>query len=317
MGLMFLVFAPFPYVDASAAAAFPSKYRRAVVGAAGMLTELAIAAVAMYVWVFSEPGLVRAVAYNTLIITGISTLVVNGNPLLRYDAYYILSDLIETPNLAQRGQQYLTWLWDRYFYGVHDLTPPQTAPREKPWLVLYTPLAWCYRTFVTLSIMLFVAGEFFIIGVLLALWSLVTQFGLPLWKAWKHIYRGASLQQRRAVANRRTLGLIAALLALLFVLPAPLRTTAEGVIWLPDDAILNTGADGFFQRWLVAPGSEVRRGMPLYMLEDPELQAELAARRAVVAEADARYRANSSATRQSSPSPTAHREAETAKAHRG
>lgn len=291
MGLMLLVFAPFPYVDASASASFPSKYRRALVGAAGMLVELFIASIALYVWVLTEPGVVRAVAYNTLIITGISTLVVNGNPLLRYDAYYILSDLVEIPNLAQRGQQYLTWLWDRYFYGVHDLTPPFTAPREKPWLILYTPLAWCYRTFVTLSIMLFVAGEFFIIGVLLALWSLTTQFGLPLWKAWKHVYRGASLQQRRATAGRRTQGLIAGLLVLLFLVPAPLRSTAEGVIWLPDQAILHTGADGFFLRWLVAPGSQVQQGTPLYVLEDAELSAELAARRASVAEAEARYRA--------------------------
>jgi putative peptide zinc metalloprotease protein len=291
MGLMFLVFAPFPYVDTSASAAFPSKYQRALVGAAGMLVEVFIAALALFVWELSEPGIVRAIAYNTMVIAGISTLVVNGNPLLRYDAYYILTDLIEIPNLAQRGQQYLTWLWDRYFYGVHDLTPPMTAAGEKPWLILYTPLAWCYRTFVTLSIMLFVAGEFFIIGVLLALWSLTTQFGLPLWKAWKHIYRGASLQQRREVARHRTHALMAAMLALIFVLPIPLRTTAEGVIWLPDQAMLHAGGDGFFQRWLVAPNTYVHKGMALYVLEDAALAAEVAVSRAKVAEAEARYRA--------------------------
>jgi putative peptide zinc metalloprotease protein len=107
-GIMLLVFTPAPYVDASAASGFRSKTRRAVVGAAGMLTELVLAALAMYIWVLVEPGLVRSIAYNVMIVAGVSTLVVNGNPLLRYDAYYILSDLIEIPNLAQRGQKYLT-----------------------------------------------------------------------------------------------------------------------------------------------------------------------------------------------------------------
>lgn len=225
-----------------------------------------------------------------MLIAGISTLIVNGNPLLRYDAYYLLSDLIEIPNLAQRGQQYLTYLWDRYIYGVHDLTPPLTSTGEKPWLIAYTPLAWCYRTFVTLSIMLFVATEFFIIGVILALWSLTTQFGLPLWKAWQHIYRGASLQQRRQSAKRRTHGLLITLLLLLFVLPLPLRTTSEGVIWLPEQAISHAGGDGFFQQWLVTPQQKVSRGTALYRLHDPQLDAELAVSEAKLAEVQARYR---------------------------
>ncbi|MDD2762170.1 MAG: PqqD family protein, partial [Methylomonas sp.] len=162
MGLMFLVFAPVPYVNASASAAFPSKIRRALVAAAGMLVELWLAALALYLWLLVEPGLIRAVAYNVMVVAGISTLMVNGNPLLRYDAYYILSDLIEIPNLAQRGRKYLSYWWDSTVFGAKDLETPQDTPGEKRWLLLYTPLAWCYRTFVTVSIMLFVADQFFI-----------------------------------------------------------------------------------------------------------------------------------------------------------
>lgn len=110
MGLMFLVFAPVPYVEASAASAFPSKYRRAVVGAAGILVEIFIAALAMYVWVLVEPGMVRSLLFNIMLIAGISTVIVNGNPLLRFDGYFVFIDLIEMPNLAQRGQQYLRYL---------------------------------------------------------------------------------------------------------------------------------------------------------------------------------------------------------------
>lgn len=291
MGLMFLIFAPVPYVDASSSSAFPSKYKRAVVAAAGMLVELFVAALAMYVWLLTEPGIVRAIAFNTMVIAGVSTLIVNGNPLLRYDAYYILADLIEMPNLAQRGQKYLTYLWDHYVFGAKDQEPLAESRSEKRWLVFYTPLAWCYRTFVTISIILFIAGEFFIFGVLLALWSLGSLVGVPLWKSYKHVTSGASLQRRRPQALRMSMGLGGLLLIIGFAIPLPLYTRAEGVIWLPDQAILHAGGNGFFQRWLVVPGSAVNKGDPLYVLEDRQLDAELAVSQAKVDEAEATYHA--------------------------
>ena len=107
MGMMLLVFMPVPYVDATAAGGFRSKWRRALVGAAGMLVELFIASLCMFVWVLVEPGVMRAVAFNVMLIAGVSTVVFNGNPLLRFDGYYILSDLIEIPNLAHARQPVL------------------------------------------------------------------------------------------------------------------------------------------------------------------------------------------------------------------
>ena len=75
--------------------------RRAVVGAAGMIVELLVASIAMFVWLAVEPGLVRTTAYNVMLIAGISTVLFNGNPLLRFDGYYVLSDLIEKPSPAE------------------------------------------------------------------------------------------------------------------------------------------------------------------------------------------------------------------------
>lgn len=291
MGLMFLVFAPVPYVDASSASAFPSKYRRALVAAAGMLAEVLLAALALYVWLLVEPGLVRAVAFNVMVVAGVSTLLVNGNPLLRYDGYYILADLIEMPNLAQRGQKYLAYLWDRHVFGAHDMDASAETPTERRWLVFYTPLAWCYRVFVTVSIILFVAGEFFIFGVLVALWGTLSLLCLPLWKAYKHVTASPTLARRRGQALRMTATIAGLLLLLAVALPLPLRTRAEGVVWLPDQAILHAGGAGFFQRWLVPPGSRVSRGAPLFLLEDELLATELEVSRAKVAEASARHRA--------------------------
>jgi putative peptide zinc metalloprotease protein len=106
MGVMFLLFYPVPYVDASAANALRDKKQRALIGAAGMVSELAVAALATYAWVLLEPGLARAIAFNVMLIAGVSTLLVNGNPLLRFDGYYILADLIEVPNLGARANKY-------------------------------------------------------------------------------------------------------------------------------------------------------------------------------------------------------------------
>src|SRR6185503_10544121 len=114
LGVMLLVVTPVPYVDASAAWAFPGKWRRIAVGAAGMAVELVLASLALYVWLAVEPGLVRALAFHVIVIAGISTLVFNANPLLRYDGYYILADLLEIPNLRARANRYLGYLGERY-----------------------------------------------------------------------------------------------------------------------------------------------------------------------------------------------------------
>lgn len=290
MGLMFLVFAPVPYVNASSSAAFPSRSQRAIVAAAGMLVELFVASLAMYVWVLAEPGVVRAIAFNIMVVAGVSTLVVNGNPLLRYDGYYILSDLIEMPNLAQRGQKFLAYLWDRHVFGVLDMEPLHETPAEKRWLIFYTPLAWCYRVFVTVSIILFVAGEFFIFGVLIALWGAVTLLGMPLWKAYRHVTRSPVLQRRRAQAIRISMGIFAGMMVFVFVVPAPLHTFAQGVVWLPDESMLRAREGGFFVHWLVQPGERVRKGAPLFLLEDRVLATEVEVARAKVTEAEAKYR---------------------------
>jgi putative peptide zinc metalloprotease protein len=289
MGVMMLVFAPVPYVDSSSASAFRSKYRRAVVGAAGMLVELFLAAIALYVWLLVEPGLVRAIAFNVMVIAGISTLLINGNPLLRFDGYYILADLIEIPNLAQRGQRYWTWMCDRWLFGARELEPPDETAGTKRWIVPYTVASWVYRCLMTASIIIFVANEFFIFGVLLALWAGGQFLVMPIYKSIKHVRTSPTLQKHRARAFKVSAALVAAGVLALCVLPAPLRTQAEGVVWLPESALIRAGVDGAFERWLVAPGTHVTRGTPLLLMTDASLEAELEASRARVAEFQARY----------------------------
>ncbi|MDT3677771.1 MAG: hypothetical protein ROZ64_02910 [Burkholderiaceae bacterium] len=290
MGIMLLVLMPVPYVDASSSTVFRSRWSRAQVGAAGMAVELLIAALAFYLWLAVEPGIVRAVCFNVMIVAGVSTIVFNGNPLLRYDAYYILADLIEAPNLAQQSTRYWAYLFERYLLRVDDAESPAQSRSESIWFGVYGLASSAYRLFVTLAIALFIGAQFFFIGVVLALWAAVAMVGVPLVKALRHLRARPSLRERRARALAAG-GAAAVLLALLVVLaPAPYRMQAEGVVWLPEQATLRAGVDGFLRRFDAQAGSRVEAGQPLLASHDPALDAQLRLLEARVAELEATYR---------------------------
>ena len=124
MGVMILVLTPVPYVDASAAWAFRSKWQRFAVGGAGMMVELFIASIALFLWLAVEPGMFRALLYNIMLIAGISTVIFNANPLLRFDGYYMLMDWLEIPNLRTRGTQYVVYLCEKYLFKRREAEPP-------------------------------------------------------------------------------------------------------------------------------------------------------------------------------------------------
>ena len=229
LGLMLLVFVPVPYVDASAAIVFKSKWRRALVGAAGMLTELFLAGLATVVWVAVEPGLVRSIAFEVMLIAGVSTVLFNANPLLRFDGYYILCDLAEMPNLGIRSSRYWGWLVERYLFGNAD-HPPAVVPGERVWLFAYAPLAFAYRMFMLFGIALFVASSFFVVGVLIAIWGIAVGIGLPIGKALRFVLTSPRIAGHRARAALITFGGIAAIGSALELIPAPLHSISESVV---------------------------------------------------------------------------------------
>jgi putative peptide zinc metalloprotease protein len=273
LGVMFLMGMPTPYVDASSSSSLRSKYRRALVGAGGMIVECFLAALALYGWVLMEPGAARTVCFNVMAVAGVSTVVFNGNPLMRYDGYYILSDLIEIPNLGARSSRLWTALVDKYAFRVADTRLPVGTRGEFKWFIVYAPAAFIYRMFVQFGIALFLAGQYFIIGVLLALWSVITSVVLPAYKALMYAFASPKLRQVRTRAIGLTLGSIGAAAILLFLVPFPLHTSTEGVIWLPDNAIVRAGTAGFVRRLLVDPGTFVHTGDALIETEEPQLRA--------------------------------------------
>ncbi|WP_187640114.1 peptidase M50 [Bosea sp. F3-2] len=289
LGVLFLVFLPVPYVDATASATFKSKYQRALVGAAGMVVELFCAAVAFLLWTLVEPGLVRAVLFNVMVIAGVSTVIFNGNPLLRYDAYYILADLIEIPNLASRSLNYWSHLLERYVLGVEDTTSPAADWAEKCWLLVYGVASTLYRIGITFVIAIYIASHFFIIGVLLALWSVCAMALLPLLKGARHVIGHPRLQRRRFRAIAAIATLASVLVTGVFLWPAPSHTSAEGIVWLPEKFLLRIGANSFLDEVLVPPGSAVKPGEAVMVSRDPALTTQLRVGEARVIELEATY----------------------------
>ena len=276
MGLMLLIFLPVPYVEASSAWAFRDKRDRMLVGAAGMLVEIAVAALAFYLWLWLEPGLAKSVAYNVALLAGVTTVVFNANPLLRYDGYYIASDALEIPNLAQRGGRYWTWLFERRVLGRRQALRPRMAPGEALWFVLYTPLSFAYRMFVLFTIAIFVATQYFVVGVAIAVWSMVMSLGLPIYKGLAWLREQVWGAQAPARGRRIVVGLLLGLALLIGAVPVPLHTQVDGVLWLPDSGVLRVSQAGFVKAVEVRNGALVAPGQTVLELRDPALTTRMA-----------------------------------------
>ncbi len=275
VGILFLVFMPVPYVDASASSVFAGKHRRMAVGAAGIAVELFLAAIALFVWLAVEPGWVRHVAYAVMLVGGVSALLFNGNPLLRFDGYYVLADWLEIPNLSSKASQYLAAISKRVLLGLRQLQLPDTTAGEAPWLLGYAVTSFVYRIGVLFGIALYLASDFFIVGVVLAVATLILRVVFPLLRQLSFVLTDPSVGERRGRALVGSLGLVAAVGTLLVSVPIPLRTRAEGVIWLPERCHVRAAADGFVEAVLVTPQARVEAGQPLIQTRDPSIEARV------------------------------------------
>ena len=290
MGITLLVLTPVPYVDASSSWAFRSKWQRIAVGAAGMAVELFVAAIALYVWLAAQPGAIRTVAYNAVLISGISTLFFNANPLVRFDGYYILADFLEIPNLRQRSNAFFGFLCERYLFGRREAEPPPATPGERAWFVGYGIAAAAYRVFIAVAILLFIAGQFLGIGLLVAALGALTWAVIPLAKAVAFLFANPRIRKVRARALAVSALIVAVVVWVLVFVPVPLRTRAEGIIWIPDEAFVRPATEGFVERVVARPGDRVRRGDVLFVCTDPVLSAKVRELEARLRELEARYR---------------------------
>ena len=274
VGITLMLLMPVPYVDASAATAFRERKRRILVSLAGIACELALAALALALWLLVSDGVVRSAAFAVMVIGSVSTLAFNGNPLVKMDAYYALADWLESPGLAPRSRAYWLYLARRWLLGLQNTRPPAVAPGETRWLLGYGAASTVYQWLLAVWVVGWLLQLHLVLGVAALCWFIVMMVGLPAHRLWRWTRTAAELSERRT----RTLvmgGALAALpLVLLLVLPLPAYTRADAVVWLPEKALLRAAGDGFVMQVLAADGAEVQAGQPLLVLTDPLLAAE-------------------------------------------
>lgn len=278
MGVMFLVFFPLPYMDASSAWAFRQKWQRAMVGAAGMMAELLIAAIAAMVWVSTSAGTVHAIARNLIFIASVSTLLFNGNPLLRFDGYYILSDLLEIPNLGQRSLSYLYYLVRHYCWGLKHAQSPAHSLGECIWFVFYGVASTIYRVYISIRILLFLNNrlppELFMVVPVFALAAIIGWVLVPLGRFLQYLTTGADLTRKRVRAVGSTLAAFSLLLAGFGAVPLPDHCRIEGIVEPVRFGFIHTEADGFVVDFLPSGTNVTPDGPQLIKATNPVLEAE-------------------------------------------
>ncbi len=280
IGLLLLVGTPCLYCDVSDAWRLPNKWHRVAISAAGILVELFLAAVALILWWFSEPGLWNTLFLNIVVLCSVNTVFLNGNPLLRYDGYFVLADALEIPNLSQHGRALAHRVLGRCILGVDPPEDRYLPRRHRTLAVVYGMASAAYRWLVVAAILwtlhhLLKPHGLQVVSALLAAMVLGGMIAAPA------VRLGAWLSQpggREPVrAGRAALGvavcLAPAMLAL--VVPLPMRVRAPLVVQPRDGHSIYVSVPGRLTE-AVEPGAQVSQGQVLARLANAEIDRELA-----------------------------------------
>lgn len=279
IGPMLLVFTPALYCDTSASWMIPSRWKRASVALAGIATELTIASICVWVWLYSAPGLIHTIASHVIVVCGVSTVFFNANPLLRYDGYYLLSDLTDVPNLGQRANRRLSSLTASWLLGVPQSDAPSEPADESWWLLFYGIASVIYRWMLMFTIIAFIwialrphgleiVGQ---LAAIMAVMSMTFAAAKPLQK-----FLSNPTQRRKIRVSRFALSLttIAGVIALGFV-PFQLQTIVSARIVPKSEARVFVSSAGQLDEMHVRPGQTVQKGDTIAQLRNPVFRRQL------------------------------------------
>jgi putative peptide zinc metalloprotease protein len=280
LGVMFLVFMPCLYCNVSDAWMVRGKWRRAMIGAAGMYVELLLASACTYLWWFSQPGLLNTVCLDIMFICSVSTVLFNANPLMRYDGYYILADLLEIPNLRQKGADLISSRVSAWLFGTRPSPDPLLPRRHRLSFAVFAAASTIYRWLVTLSILWFlykmlVPYELAVIGHILALASLTSLIAQPAWRIKRFLQVPGRFQQMKKMRLAAALGLPAALLITVLAIPLPYRVVCDAIAQPADAASIYVEAPGTLEQIHVQPGMALRKGEPIVTLANIDMRLTL------------------------------------------
>ena len=275
MGVSLLVMVPVLYTDTTAAWRLTRRGRRIAIGAAGVAAELSVAATAIFLWSFLPDGPVRTGAFVLATTSLATTLLVNASPFMRFDGYYILSDLLGVPNLATRAFALMRWRLRETLFDLRE-PPPEVLPaRLRLALTAYAVVTFCYRTTLYVGIAVFVYHHFFkalalvLFAVEVSVFLVRPVFAeLREWRARAGVI-GASRRARWVAA-------LAVLLVAAAFLPLDRSVTAPAILTPLGDRPIVVGDPAQVREVLAHDGDAVTAGQPLMVLSSPELTLGLA-----------------------------------------
>ena len=274
-GLTILILMPVPYVDATDIWRFESRRQRMLVSAAGMLAEGVIASTALMIWLVVEPGFIADLVFAVALTGSVTTLFFNANPLLKFDGYQILQGALDIPNLASRSSRYVSFLFKYYLLGVTTIRSPVTGAGERAWLFSYAVAAATYRWAITVGIAIYLAANFAVVGGLLAIFLVYKLTISPCVAVFKYLSTAVELNQRRARAVSVSACLVVGCMVMVFLVPLPTHTRAQGVVDVPHQAQLFAPQTGELAELFVKPGDTVEPGQRVLRIAAPDLTTQM------------------------------------------
>lgn len=273
MGVAFMVLLPMLYTDVSDAWRVQDRRTRLLIGAGGVLAELLLACMALLAWSLLPDGAGRTAAFMLASATWITTVIINVNPLMRFDGYFLLSDLWGVDNLQSRGFALGRWHLRERLFGYGEPAPERWSPALRKRLLCWSYAAWIWRAALFFGIALAVYHLFFkVLGIFLMMVELVWFIGLPIWREWGHWW-----QHRDKAQPRKVLLLGVGLLALLTILVVPWRSAVEVPAMLEAQRVsaLHAPAPSRVREVRVKDGQPVTHNQVLLTLESPDLESRL------------------------------------------
>ncbi len=280
-GINIVFFAPIPYVDVSDLWTIPNRLQRIACSAGGILTELAIASIATFIAVTTDSESVRYFCCAVAVTGTITTLVFNANPLMRFDGYYILADLLNIPNLWTTAQTSFNGLIRRIVnpWASHDRSFPNLA------FASYGAASLVYRTMMSLTMAATAILVWKSVGVLLVLWAAYAMYINPWIMVWKkqqiakRMNASSKTQTPRWATGLWSVSIAASLLAAVTILPSPIQPTAPGVVTYHEPIQITAESQGTLEHVAVQLGQKVSEGQVIATLQDHDLEIELQLKR--------------------------------------
>ena len=270
IGVAFMVLMPVLYTDTSGAWRLKSRKQRLMIDAGGIFTELSLACLATFIWVFLPDGGLRLCFFAVATTSWVSSLLVNLNPLMRFDGYYIMSDAMGFQNLQNRGFDLARWRLREILFGLNDPAPELLGRKTRRIVIAHAWATWIYRFFLFLGIAILVYAFFIkIVGIILFVVEIVWFIALPVWREIKHWWsiRGDIMKAKRIFIT----GTVLAGLAALSIIPWSASITVPAVLKAEQDQQLFAPFPARVETVALQAGLDVKAGQMLLRLSSPEL----------------------------------------------